>query len=215
MRIKIFCLFLIFSIFSFFSCSDSEADVVSVSATAIFDYSEKESVPAQRLAVFFQLANQAQRTESFTVTNDNSGYAWIVSNPGIFTGMNKSYTYSVNLNPPEGKEIPTGIYTVEYYDAAENKDEAKFTVYYNKELLKSTTENFKDFLPNPNENIAIYDESGELLFMGRAKASWKSNADILRDFKLAESKRICYVTPGNTVICFMPEEKLKEISNEE
>ena len=70
-------------------------------------------------------------------------------------------------------------------------------------------------MPNPNENIAIYDESGELLFMGRAKASWKSNADILRDFKLAESKRICYVTPGNTVICFMPEEKLKEISNEE
>ena len=106
-------------------------------------------------------------------------------------------------------------YTVEYYDAAESKDEAKFTVYYNKELLKSTTENFKDFLPNPNENIAIYDESGELLFMGRAKASWKSNADILRDFKLAESKRICYVTPGNTVICFMPEEKLKEMSNEE
>ena len=210
-----FIVCIIVSVFSFslFSCSDSEADVVSASGTAVFDYKDKESAPNLRLAVFFQVANEAQRTDSFTVSNEESGYTWEVTNPGIFTGLNREYAYSINLNPPEGKEIPVGTYSVVYYDAAESKDEAKFSVNYKKELVSSTVENFMEFLQNPNENIAVYDGSGELLYMGKAKSTWTNNYDILRDYKLAETKRICYVTPGNTVICLMPEEKLKESEN--
>ena len=123
--------------------------------------------------------------------------------------MNKNYAYSVNLNAPEGESIPTGSYSVIYSDAAGNQDESKFSVNYKKELLTSNVENFKDFIPNSNENIAIYDDTGELLYMGKAKSAWKTNNMILRDYKLAETKRICFVTPGNTVVCMMPPEKLK------
>lgn len=206
-----FCCSLILTafVFSFFSCSDSEADVVSASATTIFDYSDNESAPSARLAVFFQLANEAQRSESFTVSHAESGYSWIVSKPGVFTGMNKNYAYSINLKAPEGAELPVGPYSVTYYDAAGNEDKANFYVNYNKSLLTSNVENFKEFLTNPSENVAVYDDSGELLFMGKTKSAWKTNKDILRDYKLAETKRICYVTPGNMIICMMPSEKLK------
>ena len=210
---SVFCATIL--LFSVISCSDSETDVLSASATAVFDFEDSESHPKARLAVFFQLGNEAQRSESFTVSNEESGYSWIVSKPGIFTGMNKSYAYSINLSPPEGKEIPVGSYTVTYYDAAENSDEAKFSVNYNKGLLSATSENFREFLPNANENIAIYDDSGELLFMGKEKSSWKTNSGILKDYKLAFSKRLCYVTPGNTVICLMPTENLKETEKTE
>lgn len=213
MRNFIVCIIVSVFSFSLFSCSDSEADVISASATTVFDYKDKESVPEQRLAVFLQVSNAAQRTDSFTVSNEESGYSWEVIKPGIFKGLNKEFAYSINLNPPEGGEIPVGVYTVVYYDAAENKDEARFSVNYKKELITSNAENFLEFLQNPNENVAVYDDSGELLYMGKTKPAWKSNYDILRDYKLAETKRICYVTPGNNVICLLPKEKLKETEN--
>jgi len=209
MRLRFFCILsLIFSL-GLFSCSESEADVVSVQGTTIFDFKDDEFNPTCRLAVFLQVTNEVQRTESFTVSNKYSGYSWNVAKPGIFTGMNKSYAYSVNLNAPEGESLPTGEYSVKYCDAAGNEDEVKFFVNYKKELLTSTTANFKEFLPNSIENIAIYDDAGELLFMGKAKNSWKTNDAILKDYRLAETKRICYVSSGNTIICMMPSEKLK------
>lgn len=214
-RKTVLCPLLGFAVFCFFplflfSCSESEADVVSASGTAVFDFADSESAPSMRLAVFLQVTNEVQRTESFTVSHAESGYSWTVAKPGIFTGMNKSYAYSANLTAPEGKAIPEGAYSAIYYDAAGNQDEAPFSLSYKKELLDARSENCKELLPGATENIAIYDDAGELLFMGKAKASWKTNEAILKDYKLAVTKRICYVTAGNTVICLMPSENLKE-----
>lgn len=210
MRTVLFTLCLSFLAFSFFSCSDSEADVVSVQATAVFDFEANDKPPVSRLAVFLQVTNAIQRTDSFAVSHGESGYSWLVSKPGIFTGMNKSYAYSVNLKPPESEAIPTGAYSVTYYDAAGKEDSMNFAVNYDSGLLQATPENFRDYLPNAAENVAIYDEEGELLFMGKTKNSWKTPADIQKDYKLAFLKRTCYVTAGNSVICLMPGEVLKE-----
>lgn len=194
---------------SFFSCADNEADVVQASGTMIFDFKDNESLPDVRLAVFLQVTNDVQRTESFTISHEKSGYFWNVSNPGIFTGMNKKYAFSLNLTAPEGSEIPKGTYRVKYFDAAGKDDEISFSVNYDEKLLKSNAQNFRDTLTNSNENLALYDDSGELLFMGKAKNTWKSNDAILKDYRVAKTKRLCYVTPGNAVICMMPEEKLQ------
>lgn len=201
---------LLFSlILSFSACSESEPDVVSVTSSIVFDYADSENPPEQRLAVFFQVSSAVQRTEAFDVTHEDSGYSWHVSKPGIFTGMNRSYAYSASLNPPAGGEIPLGLYSVIYTDAAGKEDSLTFTLNYKKELLSAKSGNCREYLTSPSENISIFSDSGELLFMGKAKSSWKSNEDILKDYKLAETKRICYVNPGNSIICMMPEEKLK------
>ena len=194
---------------SFFSCSDSEADVVSATASAVFDFYDAENPPSQRLAVFFQVSNEVQRTESFVVSHADSGYSWNVAKPGIFTGMNKSYAYSVNLNAPEGESIPNGLYSVIYQDAAGNEDTITFSVRYKEELAHAKAENCRELLGTATENIALYNDVGELLFMGKAKNSWKTNEAVLKDYKLASTKRLCYVSPGNSVICMMPAENLK------
>ena len=191
------------------SCADSEADVISATSTVVFDYDSADASPSVRLAVFLQVTNAVQRTESFSVSHAQTGYSWNVTKPEIFTGLNKSYAFSLNLNAPEGETIPTGEYAVTYYDATGGDDEIKFSVNYKKELLSVTAEKCRDFITNPTENIAIYDETGELLFMGKAKNNWKNNEAILKDYKLASTKRTCYVSPGNAVICLLPEEKLK------
>ena len=192
-----------------FSCAESVADVVSASSTTIFDFADSENPPEQRLAVFLQVTNEVQRTDSFKISHDKTGYVWNVIKPGIFTGQNKSYAFSLNLNAPECENIPEGEYTVTYFDAAGNEDSVKFTVTYKKELISSNSQNVKALLQGATENIAIYDDSGELLFMGKPKNTWASNEIILKDYKLAESKRLCYVTSGNTIICMLPAEKLK------
>lgn len=215
MRRFFFSLLAFFVPFFFFSCSDSDADVVAASATAVFDFSDENSAPVSRLAVFFQVANEVQRTESFTVTCAGSGYYWTVSNPHVFSAMNKSYAYSINLSPPAGESIASGPYSVKYYDAAGKEDEFKFSVSYAEALVTAKSSEVKALLPSAIENIAVYSESGELLFMGKSKNSWKTNADIIKDYKLAQIKRKCYVTPGNTVICMLPEENLKEMSDEQ
>jgi len=205
-----FGIFLILISLPFFSCADSETDVVSASSTVIFDFKDNDSAPSARLAVFLQVTNEVQRTESITVTNEEIGYIWNISNPGIFTGMNKKYAFSLNLSAPEGENIPKGSYKVKYSTADGEEDESIFLVNYNEKLLTSTTENFKEFLTNASENIAVYDDSDELLFMGKAKSTWKTNAAILKDYRVADKKRACFVTPGNTVICMLPEQKLKD-----
>ena len=215
MRFSVFFCAAIFLSFSFFSCAESDADVVSASGTMIFDFSDAESVPSARLAVFVQLTSDVRRTDNFTISNAESGYSWSVAKPGIFTGLNKSYAYSLNLSAPVGEDIPQGSYFVSYYDAAGSEDTIRFSVSYKKELFEATSSKCKEILENAAENVAIYDESGELLFMGKARSSWKTNEAILRDYRLAYTKRICYVTPGNTVICMMPSEKLKEENSEQ
>lgn len=197
------------------SCSESEADVVSVSATAVFDFKDMESAPDARLAVFLQVTNEVQRTDFFTVSNEQSGYSWSVKRPGIFTGLNKNYAYALNLTAPEGKPIPTGDYSATYFDAAGNEDDMKFTVTYSDGLLTSNSSTCKDFMSSPGENLAVYDDTGELLFMGKAKSSWRTNEAILKDYKLAATKRVCYVSPGNSVICLMPAESLRESEESE
>lgn len=211
-RFRFLGLSLIFSLFllCFFSCAESDADITSASSAVIFDFSDNENPPSARLAVFLMLANEAQRTESFSVSHEDSGYTWFVAKPEIFSENKngKNYACSLNLVPPDGEDIPVGAYTVVYSDSAGNDDDAVFSVNYDEKLLSSTTANFKDFLGSLTENIAIYDDSDELLFMGKAKKAWTSNAAILKDYKLADTKRLCYVTAGNAIICLMPKEKL-------
>ena len=47
-----------------FACSSSEAKVLSVTGTTIFEYEDEKSSPTLRFSVFVHIENEAQRTES-------------------------------------------------------------------------------------------------------------------------------------------------------
>lgn len=213
MRLK--SAFFLLSLFSlaFFSCAQSDSPVSSAFGTVIFDYKDSDSSPSLRLAVFLEINGEAQRAESFCVRNDEQKCSWNVRKPVIFASGSKNYVCSLFLSQAQNVGIIGGNYQVSYYDAAGNVSSADFFVEYDSSLLSSTAKDFRKSLPDSKEKVALYGEDKELLYMGDFKGTWKDDEAILRDYKLAQSKRICYVTPNNSVICMMPEEKLG-ISNE-
>lgn len=196
--------------FLFFSCADGASGALSATGTVVFDFKDAESAPVQRLAVFVQLDGDVRRCGGLTVSNAGSGLSWAVSKPEIFTGQNRGYACSLNLGAPYDEPIPDGKYAVMYTDASGDEDIVDFSVAYDKALLSSTSGTCRDFVPEASENVAIYDGAGVLLFMGRPRASWGTSEDVLRDYKLAQTKRVCYLGSENTVICLMPPESLRD-----
>lgn len=191
------------------SCADSDADVISVTASVVFDYGTEKSAPVSRLAVFSAVSSDARRADSFTVTNKKSGYVWTVWNPSVFKGDSREYACAAALSAPYGETIPAGEYEIVYYDAAGEEDAMRFFVDYDEHIPESSADELKDVLKGSSEYVAVYDSEGELLYMGRPKASWIDNSAILREYRIGDTKRICYVTPGNGVVCMLPPEKLR------
>lgn len=201
--------FVFLFIFSLFSCAVDEAEISSASLSLLLEYSSGENFPDARLAVFIQTKNSVQRTESFSVENLNSSFIWNVGKPGIFESGGKQYAYSTFLKAPDGENIPKGDYKIVYNDAAGNSSEFTVQMNYDENLLKKKSSEIESSIPEKVENVALYDDMNELIYFGKNKSGWTSNEAILKEYKSAVSKRICYSTPSNSVICFMPEIPLK------
>ena len=53
--------------------------------------------------------------------------------------------------------------------------------------------------------IDVYSNEGDLVYFGKPREKWKTDSDIILDFKNAVSKRVCYsFDKGAAVMCFMP-----------
>ncbi|MDY2843020.1 MAG: hypothetical protein SOT81_03430 [Treponema sp.] len=201
---------LILSCISLFSCAVDEAEISTASGSLILDYENDESVPDSRLAVFIQTKNSVQRTDSFSAENLDSGYIWNVPSPSLFETDTRQFAYSTNLKAPDGENIPKGIYKIVYNDAAGNSDEFSLKIDYDDKLLEQKASEIAGLISGKTENLAVYDEADELIYFGRRKSGWTSNAAILNEYKIASYTRVCYSTPSNSVICFMPAVFLRE-----
>ena len=195
---------LILSCVSLFSCAMEEAEVSAASGSLILDYENEESFPDSRLAVFIQPKNSVQRTDSFSAENISSGYVWNVSFPSLFETDTRQFAYCANLKAPDGESIPKGGYKIIYNDAAGASAEFSFEIEYDDSLLEKKSSEVAALISEKIENLAVYDENDELIYFGKRKSGWTSNAAILSEYKIASYTRVCYSTSSNSVICFMP-----------
>lgn len=207
----LFTIFLIFFVFlSFLSCAVDDAEISSASESLILDYENEEKIPDVRLAVFIQTKNAVQRTESFSVENLDSGYVWKVNSPEMFESGDRQFAYCTDLKAPEGENIPKGSYKIVYSDAAGNSSEYIVPLNYDDTLFEKKSSEIAEKIPGKIENLAVYDEMGELVYFGKRKNEWTSVSSIRNELKIASSMRVCYSTPSNSVICLMPEEFFKK-----
>lgn len=193
----------------FLSCSVESTEISGATGSVIFDYSDETSAPENRLAVFIQTENKAQRTDYFKIENDDSGYFWEVRTPVIYQLGNKSYACGLTLYPPDGETVPKGVYKVNYYDASGNEAEATLNIDFNNDFIKSKSSDVEKLVHNKIVSMAIYDENNELIYFGKKKDNWSSNSAIKKEYKVAEKIRMCYSTPTNSIICFLPEKSLR------
>lgn len=201
---------LIFTLCVLFSCADASPELILASGSMVFDYEENDSLPDTRLAVFVQMESEVQRAETLVMESRSSGYCWRVTSPKLFRNGDKKWACYTNLQPPAKAKIPDGVYDFRYIDAAGEEAASSFIINYPEQLLTTKAENVRDVLKSVTENIALYDKNNVLIFFGKSRNNWVSNASILRDFNAAVTKRRCLSANNNRVICLLPEESLLE-----
>lgn len=204
---KLTFLFLIFPLL-FASCSNESAEVVSASASVVFDYKTASSMPQVRFSVFARVENDVRSAKSITARNASSGLEWHCDNPQFLNvSQDEQWVgYSCFL-PQESRAIPRGEYEFTCLDKdGETETSSSFLIDYPEELLSATSSQVLSSINYKYETmIAVYSNEGDLLYFGKAKEKWKGDPDIILDFKNAVSKRVCYsFNKGSAVMCFMP-----------
>ena len=141
--------------------------------------------------------------------HNESGLEWECRNPRIIsTKKNNEWAGYTNFVASEGSAIPQGAYTLYYVDMAGDESQNVFSVSYPAQLLESTATEFRDMRIDREENIALYDADGLLLFYGERKDSWSTNSDIKKEYGVAEKIRVCYRLYSGNAVCMMPAENL-------
>lgn len=198
------------------SCADSEPDLVVATGAMVFDYATDEDFPASRLAVFIQTESEVQRVASILVENKETGYRWNITAPKLLKSGDKQWACYTNLLPPENERIPTGLYGLQYTDAAGEEAESSFMVSYSEKLFDTKSGDVKSVITSAKEeSVALYDKNNVLIYFGKRKNNWNSNANILRDYNTAVTVRHCIAADSNRVVCLLPAEYLIEQPKEE
>lgn len=192
-----------------FSCADSEAGILAVNASVVFEYKDSSSEPETSLSVFVQTEHEAQRADSIKVMRPEENISWTITEPVMIkSGDNEWAGYSVLL-PAEGKSIENGEYRVVYTDAAGNEAEGLFTVNYKKEILSSNASSIRVSAGvSLSENVALFDKDMNMLFYGRAKSTWRTSPGILRDYSRAAYIRRVLSTSSGSLVFKQPLESL-------
>ena len=189
----------------FFSCSSSLPDVKAVRAVSIFDYTDGDSYPRMRLAVFTETGSDVRRAESIRIVSKETGWEWKADDVEIFSSDAKMWAGYTNFVPPGDRVIPQGAYTLFYTDALGHDAESSFSVFYPASLLKARAGEAKEKLgTGMRERIALYDEKDVLIYFDARKAEWKSGDDVWREMENASRMRLCFSNADKSVLCFMP-----------
>ena len=214
----IFGLCLLMEFLCFSSCSQSASDILSVKATAVFEYKDEKSLPESSLSVFVQSEGEAQRADFLKVTRidgTEEDYSWTVLYPVTFVETDKNWVGYPVLLAAEGQSVKNGEYEVLYVDAAGNEALERFTVKYSEKILTSRPEDVrKNAGVNLSEILILFDKDMNMLFYATPKRTWRNNASILKDYSRAVYKRRILTDSSGSLIIKFPLESLKENQEE-
>lgn len=189
----------------FFSCSSSLPDVKAVRAVSIFDYTDGDSYPRMRLAVFTEAESDVRRAESIRIVSKETGWEWKADDVEIFSSDAKMWAGYTNFVSPGDRAIPQGAYTLFYTDALGHDAESSFSVFYPASLLHAKAGAVKDLLGNAvTERIAVYDADDVLIYFDARKSEWSENDALWREMENAFRMRLCFLNADMSVLCFMP-----------
>ena len=196
-------------LFSLLSCSESDVHITGLFSSVVLDYSDWDSFPSSRFSVFVETSLDERAVSEIRAVHNQSGLEWHCKNPRIIS-TTKSSTWAgyTNFVAASGSTIPQGNYTLYYEDLAGEECQNIFSVSYPVELLETSAADFRNMRIDREENIALYDADGLLLYYGERKESWITNSDIKKEYGVAEKIRICYRLYNGHTVCMMPEENL-------
>jgi hypothetical protein len=208
---------LCFCMFVFLSCSDNEPEIISATGSVIFDFASESDLPSVRLSVFSSMASDVHRVKEIHITCLEDGYVWNIMSPQMISSDGKQWAGYTRLEPRSGDILVCGTYHLTYIDDADLKTETTFSVSYPPELIKVTASSVRTFLKGAlADSVALYSQSGALLYFDKKKLSWNNAHDIIHDYSDAVMMRNCISTGDFSVICMLPPVMLRsDVLNED
>lgn len=214
----------------FTGCSNTVPDIVALESLVIYDYTNLQETPTQRLSVFTQSSVGSERIMKLEVSFPEAKICWTIDKPLILNNGSKIWAGSANLMPPYFGSIPQGFpqgkYEVNYMDLAGETAQSQFHLAYepvaspplNQPIFSNQEEQLssdssKDAAPSddsssePIKKMAIFSESdgkGTLLFFDKGRDDWKSLEDITKTYSKAKSLRISLDYPSRQVRYLLP-----------
>ncbi len=193
------------------SCSNDSPDVSDVSSSVVFDFKDGESAPEMRLSLFSKVSSEIGDASRMTFEHTSSGLYWETDELCKIEENDRKWIGYSNFVSSEKFFFPSGHYDVTYEDRSEREDHVEFTLIYPNKFLEKKASDFPGVIELPYvSKIAVYSETGELLYFDGYKDSWSCDEDILNDVPGASSTRICYCIENNGIICIMPSVDLKK-----
>ena len=173
----------------------------------------KKSNPKARMSIFVESLTDVNRYERIRVYCENGGYIWDFNEITTFTDKNRSWTGNTNLKMPQNQIFPSGKYELIFYNADEKDTSVLLNVNYDSSFYKLTSTESENLLKNKNaiKKIVIYDKNHQIIYFGEKSSSFDTPRRIWNTFSNAKYYQDILITPGNYVICIMPE---KEVSLE-
>lgn len=187
------------------SCSNEMPSADYVKASVIVEYADENSLPEGRFSVFAGLSSDSRYARSISVVHEESGLEWNCIEPFLFTSNDsRKWIGCTRFSLPEGFAVPEGNYTLVYEDKGENESKLFFDLSPSDEYMSYKAGEYPKVLKNYSKRITLYSNSGELLYYGERKSSWKKNQDIFVDYSNACMSRDCYLVEGGRVLIILP-----------
>ena len=212
-RLMFFSLSLSFLLILISSCSQVTPEIIAPEYSVIFEYEDENSNPKARMSLFAESLSDVNRYDRIKVYCENGGYVWNFDEISKHTNKKRSWAGNTNLVMPKNQIFPTGKYELIFYNADEKEAVEVMYVNYDASFYKLTSIESEKLLENKNsvKKIAIYDKNHQMIYFGEKTSSLDSPRGIWNHFSNAKYYQDIIITPGNYVICIMPE---KEVSLE-
>lgn len=185
----------------FCACSDDALDLARINSSLVLDFADSESLPSQRLSVWAEVSSNVRRVESILVQNGE--YSWRIDEPLLISEGQRQWAGYMRLEPsPLENSFVPGSYSVKITDAAGNTADGSFRLSYDMELSEKNAAFASEKLSAAVSRVAVYSESGDLLYFAKGEPSWYTDSDIFRAYKDADFFR--RVISGGGVVCLLP-----------
>lgn len=189
----------------FMACSDSDPELTGSIGYVILDYASENVTPSSRISVFAETQSDVHRVERLQLECIANKYKWICTEPLIFGNEKKQWAGYTDFYVPISENIKSGMYSLNYIDAQENVVSRTINLNYDSDFLTMTGEQAslaekKDF----REEIAIYSETGTLLYYGMKKNNWRNDASIFSSSRGSFCYRLCYVSKVDSLVIILP-----------
>ncbi len=193
---SIFIMFCSF-VFLLISCEDSSPQLGTVKHMILYDYTENDEQPKERLAVYVELQSDPGRINTFSIRSQETDYVWQINDLFYINDKRKNMVWigSANFQTSSQYTLPRGNYVLTYTDLAERSEQLYFTI-------NETPENVLD--ENIPNNMALYDENESLIHVGKNESIESilplyPNARFMREITVLGNGNSAILNPMRTI----------------